>query len=575
VEAQTTTVMSGRKGAGTSLRADRDVRVRARSLVYLFAACSSFILLSNATVPGPAKWETTAAAAVGFGIALGLAVYDKLPAWFAQILLACGSVLVEWVVWASGGTSTTYTVFYFWIAIYAFYFFSTTQAIAQIVFIFLSYSAVVGFVDDPTSPAALSWMLTTSALVVAGAMIGGMKHRIDGLLLEATESARTDGLTGLANRRAFEELLAAEYARAQRSAGRFALLICDLDRFKQLNDTHGHQEGDRALERVGALLREQRRPSDGVARIGGEEFAIILPDVNEHGAYVFAERIRRRVAEVNAGHPGNLTMSIGIATFPNQGTDKGSLMRNADQALYVAKEMGRDQCVLFNSATVETVSTTADTRTVDPGGERHLTTALALAEVLDIRDAGTAAHSQTVGRYAEGAARELGLPPERAERVRYAGIVHDVGKIGVPDSILQKAGPLTEDEYRAMQKHPEIGARLLSGTDLNDISSWVLAHHERPDGKGYPYGLSGEQIPLEARILAVADAYEAMTNDRVYRRALPIEDAQSQLTENAGSQFDARVVQAFLRALAAEEARAYGARPSLPSPTLGEPASAG
>jgi HD-GYP domain-containing protein (c-di-GMP phosphodiesterase class II) len=153
---------------------------------------------------------------------------------------------------------------------------------------------------------------------------------------------------------------------------------------------------------------------------------------------------------------------------------------------------------------------------------------------------------------AELTAKELGMTPGTVERVRLAGILHDVGKVGVPDSVLKKPGPLSEEEWSLMRKHPEIAARILEGADMDDIREWVLAHQERPDGGGYPQGLKGDQIPLEARILAVADAYEAMTSDRVYRPALSSEAAQTELLQCAGTQFDPSVVSAFLKLLARE-----------------------
>jgi putative nucleotidyltransferase with HDIG domain len=181
---------------------------------------------------------------------------------------------------------------------------------------------------------------------------------------------------------------------------------------------------------------------------------------------------------------------------------------------------------------------------------------LTLAEALDIRDTGTARHSRTVGGYAELMARELGLEPALVERVRLAGVLHDVGKIGVPDAILGKRGPLNPSEWLEMRKHPEIGARILGSPYFDDLRLWVLAHHERPDGRGYPFGLAGDEIPLEARIVAVADAYEAMTTDRVYRPSLGEAAAREELRRCAGTQFDERVVEAFLHALERETTRA-------------------
>jgi putative nucleotidyltransferase with HDIG domain len=181
--------------------------------------------------------------------------------------------------------------------------------------------------------------------------------------------------------------------------------------------------------------------------------------------------------------------------------------------------------------------------------QAQLATVLSLAEALDQRDSYTAKHSQTVGLLCEMMARELGLDEGRVQRVRLAGILHDIGKIGVPDSILGKPGKLTDDEMDQMRRHPEMGARILASDELGDVRGWILTHHERPDGSGYPKGLTFEEIPLEAAILAVGDAYEAMTSDRVYRRSIGHKAARNELRRAAGTQFDERVVDALLRAL--------------------------
>jgi HD-GYP domain-containing protein (c-di-GMP phosphodiesterase class II) len=210
-----------------------------------------------------------------------------------------------------------------------------------------------------------------------------------------------------------------------------------------------------------------------------------------------------------------------------------------------AKDMGKDRSVIY-SAEIERVLAAR------PGfGEAglQLATVIGLAEALDIRDAGTTGHSHTVGRLCELTATELGLPADRVERVGLAGVLHDVGKIGVSDRVVTKPGPLDPDEWQQMRTHPEIAARLLAHPDFEDLRAWILAHHERPDGKGYPHGITGEDIPLEASIVAAADAYEAMTADRVYRPALGEEGARAELEAGAGSQFDARVVTALLAVL--------------------------
>jgi putative nucleotidyltransferase with HDIG domain len=304
------------------------------------------------------------------------------------------------------------------------------------------------------------------------------------------------------------------------------------------------------LRAVGETITETARESDAAARIGGEEFAILLPDTDEQGAYLAAERLRRVVADACRSLPGELTISVGVATFPQHGREGDSLMRAADQAVYMAKQRGRDCTVLYDASAA--TAHAESIRAAKPDHERQLATALRLAEALDIRDAGTAAHSQTVGRYAEATARALGFSAERVERIRYAGIVHDVGKIGVPDEVLTKPGALTHGEQFEMRKHPAIGARILAGSELADIASWVIAHHERPDGNGYPARLRADEIPIEAQILAVADAYEGMTNARPYRPAMPAIEAQEELVMGIGTQFDAKVVSAFLSSVVGE-----------------------
>jgi putative nucleotidyltransferase with HDIG domain len=184
---------------------------------------------------------------------------------------------------------------------------------------------------------------------------------------------------------------------------------------------------------------------------------------------------------------------------------------------------------------------------------------IGIAEELDKRDCGTSRHCQTVARYAETIARELELAEEVVEAVALAGLLHDVGKICVPDRIVAKAGPLSAREWDEMRAHPRIGAEILDGAGLEDIREWIFAHHERPDGNGYPRGLNDEQIPIEAKILAVADSYEAMTNDRAYRLAIGRKRAIAELRANTGTQFDAIVVDAFLTALERESAPVTGA----------------
>jgi diguanylate cyclase (GGDEF)-like protein/putative nucleotidyltransferase with HDIG domain len=321
----------------------------------------------------------------------------------------------------------------------------------------------------------------------------------------------------------------------------------DLDHFKRVNDLLGHPAGDERLRKFARLLNAGKRRIDAAARMGGEEFALLLPETDEHGAYVIAERMRHAVRDGFAPDQVALTVSFGVAAYPNHGANGDQLLQAADQALYVAKELGRDRTAIYRPEVTAQMLSRPDRSAMHAEG--YLSAMLVLAEAVDLRDSGTAAHSETVGRYAEMIAAELGLEEERVERVKLAGVLHDIGKVGVPDEVLQKAGPLDDGEWAEMHKHCELGSRLLTGAGLDDIARWVLAHHERPDGSGYPAGLTRTEIPPEARILAVADAYEAMVSDRLYRPGIGVDRARAELEKGAGTQFDPLVVQAFLRFL--------------------------
>jgi diguanylate cyclase (GGDEF)-like protein/putative nucleotidyltransferase with HDIG domain len=528
--------------------------VMARSLMYLFAAGGAITagsLFFSPSAAEEARIAVTAATAFGLAIALFVA-YDRLPLWGFQGFLLAGTVLIEWAIYASGETTSPYAMFYFWIAIYAFYFLSRARALMQMGFIAAAYTAVIVVKADISTVPVMHWAIVTSTLVVAGALIGVQRSHVDRLIARLSDAARTDSLTSLLNRRGFEELFETELERARRSGRPLSVIVGDLDAFKAVNDRFGHAAGDRALERLSEILQSVKRRVDTAARIGGEEFAVIAPDTDHHAAYILAERMRREVRDMFASEPFALTISLGIATFPRHGATAESLIAGGDEALYAAKKLGRDRTVVYNPELADTLL--AATGQPTPRSERHSSTVLALAEVIDIRDSGTAAHSETVGRYAGAIAGELGLPADLVERVRFGGIVHDVGKIGIPDSVLRKPGWLTDEDWQEMRRHPEIGARILRGANLDDIGEWVLAHHERPDGHGYPHGLGADEIPLEARILAVADAYEAMTSDRVYRPALTPEAARAELLRCSGTQFDGRVVDAFLTVLDREAA---------------------
>ena len=386
------------------------------------------------------------------------------------------------------------------------------------------------------------YLPSACALALAGVAVL-QRGRIRALRTRISDAARSDPLTGLLNRRSFDELLDLEVERARRTGRPLSVLFGDLDNFAYVNEEQGHEAADAALELVARDLGKWKRRIDRAARIGGDEFALLLPETDEHGAHILAERLRRATHRSFGDAPVPLTICFGVASHPCHGGDSATLMRSAERAMLAAKQFGRDRSVVY-SADVPTMLGVAGAP-----GDLQLATVIALAEALDIRDTGTAKHSHMVGRYAELMAIELELESAHVERVRLAGVLHDVGKIGVSDAVLSKPGPLSADEWVEMKTHPEIAARLLSRPEFDDVRGWILAHHERPDGGGYPFGLGREQIPLEARILAVADAFEAMTADRVYRPAIGHAAARAELEGGAGTQFDAEVVEAFLRAV--------------------------
>lgn len=481
---------------------------------------------------------------------------DQVPFWVIRIMPAVATVINTIVIVFSGDATSAYALFYIWVAFFAFFFLSRRDAALHIAFAASCYAFALGVVGHPResleSDSAFGdlmhhFVVVAGTLLIAGMLLLYLRTKVEGLMTRLTDAARTDLLTGLRNARGLHEVLESEIERARLSGRQASVLIADLDEFKDVNDRLGHETGDRVLRRIGRMFDEATRRIDTVARTGGGEFTIVLPEADEHDAYLIAEQLLARVRRGFGGEPTPLTTSIGVATYPRHGEDVDALITSADSALYAAKGLGRNRAVLYSPEVSEVLSSVTSKRAVQAQG--HLATVLSLAEALDLRERGTASHSQSVGRYTEMIATELGLPTERVERVRLAGILHDIGKIAVPDSILQKPGQLDRAEWAQMRQHPELGARILGSSELSDIREWVLASHERPDGDGYPRGLEGDEIPLESRILAVADAYEAMTADRVYRGSIGENDAREELRRCAGTQFDREVVEAFLRAL--------------------------
>jgi diguanylate cyclase (GGDEF)-like protein/putative nucleotidyltransferase with HDIG domain len=378
-------------------------------------------------------------------------------------------------------------------------------------------------------------------LLLTGAVLAVMrfKRRLDDArrseIDRLREAATRDSLTGLANHRAFHERLDQLVA----TDGGLSLAIVDLDGLKLTNDTYGHQAGDELLGSLASVLAEVS-PRGEAFRIGGDEFAVVIEGGTAIDAFGVAQDIRERSDGATTG-----------VAEREPGEGKHSLIRRADLALLAAKRTHR--AVLVYSHDMEAAAAT-DVST----DEHHLSTlATALARAVDAKDSYTRSHCETVAELCVLIAGELGLDPDHVARIRIAGLLHDVGKIGISDAILQKPAALTPEEAAIMRTHPDLGAHIVSAAELYEEAGWILHHHERLDGRGYPDALAGEDVPLESRIIMVADAFEAITSDRPYRPRRPVDEALAELERHAGTQFDPACVQALravMRPAAADRA---------------------
>jgi diguanylate cyclase (GGDEF)-like protein/putative nucleotidyltransferase with HDIG domain len=361
--------------------------------------------------------------------------------------------------------------------------------------------------------------------------------------LRAMRLALTDPLTGLGNHRHFHDRVERELVEADRGGRDFSLCMVDVDDFKRINDLYGHPSGDSVLAQIAGALRQ-----NGEAfRLGGDEFALLLPQCDESDAVLTASAIVERVSSLELDHVGSITVSAGVATFPTQAPSRGELVRLADSALYWAKEHGKNRAHVYRPDVVEL----AELRRLAHGPDRaaRFRAAESLAKAVDLRDTYTGSHSARVSELAAKVASRLGLGREQVELARLAGSLHDLGKLAIPEEILRKPGPLTEPERLVLERHPQIGYRMLESLGIEPVAEWILHHHERWDGTGYPDRLPGPMIPLGARIIFVVDAYDAMTSDRVYRGRLRPHEALAELQRCAGTQFDPVVVDALAEEL--------------------------
>src|SRR5271167_2979858 len=399
----------------------------------------------------------------------------------------------------------------------------------------------------------------------------------------------TDGLTGIKTRRFFWEALSSEWKRASRSGRPFSVVLVDLDKFKEVNDSLGHLEGDLVLARVGRLLEQKCRQSNVVARYGGDEFIILMPETGIEQAQVLAERLRLWLATDPMLEEHHITGSFGVASFPVHGFSMEDLIRVADAGMYVGKHAGGNQVSTSDAfgegSTVqrqlvsgyiegflqrehngpEHLEELVSTLRKLCGGEDDLDQKAmkeaveALSRAAELRELNAAGHGEQCAHYAGIIARGLNLSSQEVEDITFAGRVHDVGKLFIPERILNKPGALTEDEFAVIKTHPLVGGEVLRAIpEIEGVAQAVESHHEAFDGSGYPRGLKGENIPLYGRIIAVADAYVNMTSDRSFAPPKSDEAALAELGRMSGTRFDGMIVRLFARLLKMERASSFG-----------------
>ncbi|HEY0073845.1 MAG TPA: diguanylate cyclase [Abditibacteriaceae bacterium] len=358
----------------------------------------------------------------------------------------------------------------------------------------------------------------------------------------ALKAADRDSVTGLLNHRAIHQRLDEEFQRAQHQDRPLSVIMMDLNNFKLFNDTYGHPTGDMVLKRVARALESECRKPSILARYGGDEFIAVLPDTDEPKAMVLAQRLseRMRAEGFQRGTDATtvpISLSFGVANYPKDSSNRFELVTIADRNLYQAK--------ITDSGIMGTTETQRSHRALRTEGSFDVLDAMVTA--VDNKDRYTRQHSEDVTEYALWIAEELGYSEGTQRVIRIGGLLHDVGKIGVPEDILRKPGKLSDDEYETMKRHTQLGALIVSGVaGMESIIDIVKSHHERWDGSGYPEGLAGEDIPLLGRLLAVADAFSAMTTDRPYRKGFSWDIAIGEIRKGIGTQFDPEMAKAFL-----------------------------
>jgi len=392
----------------------------------------------------------------------------------------------------------------------------------------------------------------------------GIADRLKPILRELDEGIRelltTDPMTGCLNRGSLEMKLADSADADGHLNGPYAVMLLDVDHFKQINDLYGHREGDRCLVDLAALLHEQKGPEDALFRLGGDEFLFLLPKMGEVKVREKAETLRATIKKTLVlPDQGTLplTVSIGILVLRDDRSSaltSSELLEHVDQALYSSKHSGRDRCTLWSPhLPMERVRANSHSIEDDPVSlriERDQAREFAvdiMSAILDARAFETSLHSERVTRITAFILEMMNIPTEKRRGILQGARLHDIGKVAIPEKILHKQEELTESERHILGRHPEIGFRFVAACPfLREASEVILHHHERWDGSGYPHGLSGTDIPLAARIFSVVDTYDSMRANRVYRESIPLDEVKEELKAQSGKQFDPAVVRLVL-----------------------------
>ena len=397
------------------------------------------------------------------------------------------------------------------------------------------------------------------------------------LLERSDEYANTDSLTLLYNHRGFQEILTNEISRAQIKKQQLSVMMMDINNITKINRERGHAKGDEVIKLVAEKIRQNVREGDIAGRYGGDELAIILPNTSSDQAKYVAEYLTYSLSCSFIDEIGPIKVSVGVATFPDCTQDKEKLLILAEQAMYISKAKGYkdgmsaiisssdfnfwDNIALKSYAEVVSkrhsqLGINFEEELIEKFNEDHNVSdtrtwevATSLAGAIDAKDPYTKGHSTSVSKFSEALARAINLPEKEVERITLGALLHDVGKIGIPETVLKKEGPLSDEEWVIMKQHPVIGYEkvLQPNPNLRDLIPIVKYHHERIDGKGYPEGLTNDEIPLAAKIVAIADTYHALISDRPYRKGMNIEKAIAILEEGAGTQWDADLVRTFIQ----------------------------